>query len=195
MFLIFRPVASSASRPLSTSRQTGPGPRNRRAFTLLELLVTVVIVGLLASIALPSFLASSQQARYSEAKTQMGKLKTVLLAYYNEYGRFPEDIGSRVLPDEALRSDWKPADSTYNSSYDYDSYRVSSGSGGCYIQIVFSGANGANLNAQGRDTPINTVLFPLPGLYSSRQDARLGDDLILSLGVFNTACPGSPVGS
>ncbi|MCX5963441.1 MAG: prepilin-type N-terminal cleavage/methylation domain-containing protein, partial [Cyanobacteria bacterium] len=43
-------------------------------FTLIELLVVIIIIGILASIALPSFLNQANKAKQSEAKTYVGSM-------------------------------------------------------------------------------------------------------------------------
>jgi prepilin-type N-terminal cleavage/methylation domain-containing protein len=45
-----------------------------QGFTLVELLVSIIIVGLLAAIALPSFLSQEAKARGSEAKAHLGMI-------------------------------------------------------------------------------------------------------------------------
>ena len=56
-------------------------PRANAGFTLLELMVTVLIVGILASIALPSYRAYIERAALSEAQQRMLGLSTELLRW------------------------------------------------------------------------------------------------------------------
>lgn len=51
------------------------GRPSQRGFTLVEVLVAVVIVGVLASIALPSFLGSIRKSRRAEAFTALAKVQ------------------------------------------------------------------------------------------------------------------------
>ena len=53
-------------------------------FTLIELLVVIIIIGILAAIALPSFLNQAAKARQSEAKTSVGSMVKAQEAYYLE---------------------------------------------------------------------------------------------------------------
>jgi type IV pilus assembly protein PilA len=57
-------------------------------FTLIELLVSIVIVGLLAAIALPSYLNQAAKARGSEAKSIIGTLNRAQISYRLEKGTF-----------------------------------------------------------------------------------------------------------
>jgi prepilin-type N-terminal cleavage/methylation domain-containing protein len=57
-------------------------------FTLIELLVVIIIIGILAAVALPSFLSQANKARQSEAKTYIGSMNRAQQAYYIENGTF-----------------------------------------------------------------------------------------------------------
>jgi len=63
-----------------------------KGFTLIELLVVIIIIGILAAIALPSFLNQSNKAKQSEAKTYVGSLNKGQQAYFTERNRFGSDI-------------------------------------------------------------------------------------------------------
>lgn len=58
-------------------------PKNS-GFTILELMVVLIIVGMLTAMALPSFLSQSNKARRSEAQTYMGSINRGQQAYYIE---------------------------------------------------------------------------------------------------------------
>jgi type IV pilus assembly protein PilA len=55
--------------------------KNNEGFTLIELLVVIIIVGVLAAIALPSFLNQIGKARGSEAKANIGTINRSQQAY------------------------------------------------------------------------------------------------------------------
>ena len=63
-----------------------------KGFTLIELLVVIIIIGILAAIALPSFLNQSNKAKQSEAKTYVGTLNKGQQAYYTEKSIFGSTI-------------------------------------------------------------------------------------------------------
>ncbi len=66
--------------------------RNNEGFTLIELLVVIIIIGILAAIALPSFLNQANKARQVEAKTYVGSMNRAQQAYYLEETEFAPGI-------------------------------------------------------------------------------------------------------
>ena len=70
-------------------------------FTLIEVLVVVLIIGILTSIALPQYQKSVFKARMAEAETLVNTLYYALVRYYTEhnYTLPPVANGSRVPAD------------------------------------------------------------------------------------------------
>jgi type IV pilus assembly protein PilA len=63
-----------------------------KGFTLIELLVVIIIVGVLAAIALPSFLNQIGKARGSEAKSNIGTINRAQQSYRLEQGTFTSQL-------------------------------------------------------------------------------------------------------
>lgn len=59
-----------------------------QGFTLIELLVVIIIIGILAAIALPSFLNQANKGKQAEAKQYVSSINKAQQAYYTEFGTF-----------------------------------------------------------------------------------------------------------
>lgn len=68
-------------RKHETGKQSG--------FTLIELLIVVVILAILASIVVPQFGTSTNDARDSAADTTLTGLRAAINLYYQQHGKFP----------------------------------------------------------------------------------------------------------
>lgn len=66
-------------------------------FTLIELLVVIIIIGILAAIALPSFLNQANKAKQSEAKSYVGSMNRAHQAQFLEKNYFPDNANFAQL--------------------------------------------------------------------------------------------------
>ncbi|MEI6076875.1 MAG: type II secretion system protein [Verrucomicrobiota bacterium] len=71
------------------NQKTSAPRRSRAAFTLVELLTVIAIIGILAAMLLPVLAAMKKKALVMRAKTEIQGLVTAIQSYDQDYGRFP----------------------------------------------------------------------------------------------------------
>jgi prepilin-type N-terminal cleavage/methylation domain-containing protein len=76
---------------------------DNRGFTLLELMITVIIVGVLAALAVPRFMNSSIRAKQAEAQGILKQIYTLETGYFQEHAVYTTDLN--VLGVELLDND------------------------------------------------------------------------------------------
>lgn len=76
-------------------RRDRRGRRGRRGgFTLLELMLALVVVGLLGAIALPSYRAHLDRSRVAQTIGEMKRLEMSIERYVTERGRLPASLAA-----------------------------------------------------------------------------------------------------
>lgn len=68
--------------------------RNAKGFTLIELMIVVVIIGILAAIAIPRFSNVSKNAKESEAAPILKQIRNLQLAYYQRYDQYQTNLNN-----------------------------------------------------------------------------------------------------
>ena len=118
-----RPPAVGRFRPARSS-----ATRRQRGFTLIEIMVVVVIIGLLAALVAPSLIGNIDRAQVNRAMADIRSIETALNLYRLDNFRYPStDQGLEALvsnPGEAAAPNWKaylrslPTD-PWNQPYQY----------------------------------------------------------------------------
>ena len=124
-------LAGSRVRPPERdrpSRDRTTAIRNQRGFTLIEIMVVVVIIGLLAALVAPSLIGNIDRAAVNRARADIRSIETALNLYRLDNFRYPStDQGLQALvsnPGEASAPNWKaylrslPTD-PWNQPYQY----------------------------------------------------------------------------
>jgi len=98
--------------------------RSTQGFTLVEILIVVVILGILAAIVIPQFTQASESARASNLKSQLQTLRSQIELYQVQHnGDYPD-----------LNTDWTPMTETSDASGNTDA----DGPYGPYLQQPLS---------------------------------------------------------
>ena len=137
-----------------------------KGFTLIELLVVIIIIGILAAIALPSFLNQASKARQSEAKTYVGSMNRGQQAYYLEKQQFAPSLDALAVG-IALTT----------ANYGYTTGAIAAGT------LVAGKAN----------TTVNSVA--IPGATQTTAAALVGNDAATVKGYIGGVSVSTPVGS
>ncbi|MDD4980850.1 MAG: prepilin-type N-terminal cleavage/methylation domain-containing protein [Candidatus Omnitrophica bacterium] len=56
----------------------------KKGFTLLELIVVIIIIGILATLGITQYASTVERSRVAEAKANLGSLRTLQLAYFQD---------------------------------------------------------------------------------------------------------------
>ena len=100
-------------KPVRKSLALGQARSARRGFTLLELMVVVVIIGVLAALIAPAVLERAEQAKVTAARTDVTNLMSQLKLYRLDNGRYPtseQGLDSLVNKPSTgpIPGNWKP---------------------------------------------------------------------------------------
>jgi type IV pilus assembly protein PilE len=84
-----------------------------RAYTLTEILVVLVIIGILVLLALPNLLPLITKAKSVEAKTQLEHVQVLEQSYFYEHSKYSKDLTEIGFIQDKLVTDSKDARANY----------------------------------------------------------------------------------
>jgi type IV pilus assembly protein PilE len=79
--------------------------RDSRGFTLVELMIVVIVVGILAAVAIPMYQVIPERSRATEAVAGLDAIREGMRVYFAEHGRYDHASfvdGARVTVGEVL---------------------------------------------------------------------------------------------
>lgn len=134
-----------------------------KGFTLPEMLIAIILIGILAAIATPSLLNQRDKATIARVLTEMDTAKEAIAEYGAKNGEFPPDQTPDIRPPQIPASVWPDI-----RGIDYENWSL--GRGHCIAQITWFGLNTR------RETPAYTT-------------GAEGDDKIKSIAVYDCSNP------
>ena len=137
---------------------------NERGFTLIELMVVIVILGILAGLIVPRIMGRPDEARRAKARIQLESLETALKLYKLDNGNYPTtEQGLQALVEApavgALAKNWRQGGylekgKVPKDPWDNDFVYISPGAHGDY-DLSSRGADGEP-DGEGKNKDINS---------------------------------------
>lgn len=69
----------------------------QKGFTIVELLIVIVVIGILAAITIVSYNGIQQRARDTQRKSDVATITKAIELYYIDNGQFPPSSGSTII--------------------------------------------------------------------------------------------------
>ena len=137
---------------------------NERGFTLIELMVVIVILGILAGLIVPRIMGRPDEARRAKARIQIESLETALKLFKLDNGNYPTtEQGLQALVEApaagALAKNWRQGGylekgKVPKDPWDNDFVYISPGARGDY-DLSSRGADGEP-DGEGKNKDINS---------------------------------------
>jgi type IV pilus assembly protein PilE len=125
--------------------------RGRKGFTMIELMVVVVVVGILASIAVPMYGKYVKNARMTEATGRMGEIITACKAWAQEH---QDGSGNPTWPDDNAAVAGSIVDVTATENFTY----TLEGNGNANTgSLVVTATGRARMNGVGVEVTVATI--------------------------------------
>ncbi|MBA2279103.1 prepilin-type N-terminal cleavage/methylation domain-containing protein [Candidatus Saccharibacteria bacterium] len=67
---------------------------NQKGFTIIELLVVIVIIGILVALTLPNLFSAQARGRDTDRKNELKNVQQKLETYFNDNGAYPADFAA-----------------------------------------------------------------------------------------------------
>ena len=130
------PIESAPSRRREVSRSAA------RGFTLIEIMVVVVIIGLLAAVIVPNVVSKVDEARVTRAKADISAIESALTIFRLDNSKYPTtEQGLTALttqPTDPSIRNWRPGG--------YLTKKVGKDPWGNEYQYVYPGTHGSEFD-------------------------------------------------
>ncbi len=120
----------------------------RTAFTLVEMMLVVIIIGVLAAMVVPRLVGRTEQAKIARAKSDLSSIGLALDMYELDMGKYPETESLKALIENsggaAGEGQWKGPylkKKTFQDPWGHD-YKYTPPSGGKDYRLYSAGPDG-----------------------------------------------------
>jgi len=76
--------------------------QQQTGFTLIEILIVVILIGILATVIVPQFRASSDDAKLSSLKTNLNIMRDAIRLYYHQHGNTYPGVKRALNGDDVI---------------------------------------------------------------------------------------------
>jgi type IV pilus assembly protein PilA len=122
-----------------------PSPAAPRGFTLVEIMVVVVIIGLLAALAIPAFQRSQRASQNARAINDFRIFSQAFEIYNAQHGAWPNNVGAGVIPSlpypmagDFKADAWQATSTSIGGRWNWDNNITSNGTAGISISNTAS---------------------------------------------------------
>jgi prepilin-type N-terminal cleavage/methylation domain-containing protein len=82
--------------------------RKARGFTIIEIMIVVMIIGIISSLAIPFYLKTTARAHRTEVSVVLNKLRQYFVNMYNDQSNFFAHPGGFEMAHVGAKSAWNP---------------------------------------------------------------------------------------
>ncbi|OQA03994.1 MAG: Type II secretion system protein G precursor [bacterium ADurb.Bin400] len=100
--------------------------QNQKAFTLIELVIILAIVGVLAAVILTNYSSAKNRSRYAKASADMEQISKAVRMFATERARYPSDVGPNAAPPQFSEyfQGWVAKTPCGGWTYDYENWHT-----------------------------------------------------------------------
>ena len=145
---------------------------NRKAFTLIELMIVVLIIGIISAIAIPKFDNVSTRARAAAIIADARTIVSAAQLYYSDNGEYPQSAPAGVVP--AGLDDYLGTDFDFNKyqgvdvAFSFENEQVGESGGGTGENLVTLSVNSDN------QTILNAIMDVPPDFLETMSGGQCG---------------------